>query len=118
VTTQRTARLYELLQLLAAGEQTLAQLTRALRCDVRSFYRDLKLLRDIGFVIPLREQRYGLESDVTDDVAVRLPFPDPALTLAEARQLAVGRTAAHRKLREQIEQITPVRKKTKGRKRG
>ncbi len=111
VTTRRTTRLYHLLQLLAAGPQTLAHLTRQLHCDVRSFYRDLKLLRDIGFDVPLREQHYTLESDVTADVAARLPFPDPNLTLAEARQLAAGRTAAHRKLRQQIEQIVPVRKK-------
>lgn len=108
VTAPRTARLYRLLQLLADGPQTLAALTRKLRCDVRSFYRDLKLLRGIGFVIPLSEQRYYLEGGVSDAVAALLPFPDPSLTLAEAQQLARGTTAAHRKLQGQIEQIIPA----------
>ena len=38
-----------------------------------------------------------------------LPFPDPALTLSEALQLAKGRTTAHRKLKEQIAAITGTR---------
>jgi predicted DNA-binding transcriptional regulator YafY len=117
VTTPRAARLYRLLQLLGAGPQTLATLTRQLCCDVRSFYRDLKLLRDIGFDVPLQEQHYRLAGDVTEAIAAQLPFPDPNLTLAEAQQLAQGRTAAHRKLQKQIARIMPApgKKKKKGR---
>jgi hypothetical protein len=79
-------------------------LTRRLRVDVRGFYRDLELLREAGIPIPLVEQRYSLGTTLA--VAVeQLPFPDPRLTLGEARVLARGRTSAHRKLREQILQI-------------
>jgi hypothetical protein len=35
----------------------------------------------------------------------RLPFPDPGLTLGEARQLARGRSDAHKKIRKQLHQI-------------
>ena len=35
-----------------------------------------------------------------------LPFPDPRLSLGEAQRLSRGRTAAHRTLRERVEQIT------------
>jgi len=39
-----------------------------------------------------------------DDPAAiaRLPFPDPVLTLGEARELAKGRNLAQRKLKQQI----------------
>jgi predicted DNA-binding transcriptional regulator YafY len=112
ITTERTARLYQLLRSLAEAPQTRNGLTRQLRCDVRSFYRDLQLLRELGFAVPLRDQRYHLEGELSDALD-RLPFPDPNLTLAEAQQLAVGRSAAHRKLQQQIAQIVPAQPKPK-----
>jgi hypothetical protein len=101
VTAERAARLYRLLQLLGRGPQTRAMLTKRLHLDVRGFYRDLELLRQIDITVQTRRRRYELEGTVEDAVA-RLPFPDPNLTLGEAMQLAKGRTVAHRKLREQI----------------
>jgi hypothetical protein len=95
-----------MLQLLDAGPQTRTTLTRQLRLDVRGFYRDLELLRSAGIAVTLRERRYTLDEDV-DDAIARLPFPDPHLTLGEARQLAKGRGAAHRKLQAQIKEILP-----------
>lgn len=104
VTAERAARLYRLLRLLAAGPQTRGTLTRRLRLDVRGFYRDLELLRSAGIDLPLVNRRYTLAEDV-DDAVARLPFPDPHLTLGEARQLAKGRTKAHQKLKAQVSQI-------------
>lgn len=109
VTAERAARLYRLLQLLRKGPQTRELLTRRLGRDVRSFYRDLWLLRGAGIDLPLREGRYYLDEDV-DAAIARLPFPDPVLTLGEAQQLAKGRGPAHRKLRAQLEQITAAPK--------
>jgi hypothetical protein len=106
VTAERFTRLHRLLGFLTAGPQTRARLTRSLKLDVRGFYRDLELLRKAGITITLTEGRYALAGDV-DAALVRLPFPDPHLTLGEARQLARGRTAAHRKLHEQIERLRP-----------
>lgn len=105
VTAERAARLYRLLRLLAKGPQTRAALMRRLRLDVRGFYRDLELLRAAGIDLPLQKRRYALAGPV-EQVISRLPFPDPRLTLAEAVQLSKGRTAAHRKLRAQITEIT------------
>ena len=45
------------------------------------------------------ESRYHLDGDL-DEARARLPFPDPLLTVGEARQLAKGRTAAHRWLQQ------------------
>jgi predicted DNA-binding transcriptional regulator YafY len=106
----RAARLYRLLQLLRQGPQTRETLTRRLGRDVRSFYRDLDLLRASGMKLPLRDGRYHLRETVRGAVA-RLPFPDPILTLGEAKELAKGHTPAHRKLREQIERIVKAQRR-------
>ncbi len=103
VTAHRAARLYRLLQLLSRGSQSREDLARQLRCDVRSFYRDLTVLRGAGIVISLVRGRYTLEE--AESAVDRLPLPDPGLTLGEARQLAQGRTEAHRRLKDQIDQI-------------
>jgi hypothetical protein len=76
-------------------------LARKLGLDVRGFYRDLELLRASGIEVRLTQGRYLLDGDA-GEAAARLPFPDPLLTLGEARALAKGKTAAHRKLREQL----------------
>ncbi|HMF13970.1 MAG TPA: hypothetical protein VKE94_16745, partial [Gemmataceae bacterium] len=98
------ARLYKLIRMLARSPQKRDTLTRRLRLDVRGFYRDLELLHRAGIAIDLAKHRYILEQDA-DEAIARLPFPDPRLTLGEVRQIAKGRTKAHRKLQGQIAQI-------------
>ena len=113
VTAERAARLFRLLQFLRRGPQTREALTRHLGHDVRSFYRDLELLRARGIDLPFRDDRYHLDKSV-DAAIAGMPFPDPALTLGEAQQLAKGRSPAARKLKKQIDRIvkapTPRRK--------
>jgi len=104
VTAERAARLHRLLRLLADGPQSRTALTRQLHYDVRSFYRDLWLLREFLIDLPLHDGRYTL-SERVDAAVARLPFPDPMLTLGEALELAKGKSAAHRKLRQQIDLI-------------
>jgi predicted DNA-binding transcriptional regulator YafY len=104
VTAERAARLFRLLQFLRRGPQTREALTRHLGRDVRSFYRDLELLRAGGIDLPLRNGSYYLDEAV-DAATGRLPFPDPVLTLGEAQQLAKGRSPAARKLKKQIDRI-------------
>jgi hypothetical protein len=104
VTTERASRLYRLVKLLGSGPQTREALTKRLRLNMRGFYRDLDLLRHYGLNLPLKDRRYTLEEDV-DDALVRLPLPDPQLTLGEALALAKGRSRAHSKLKAQIAKI-------------
>jgi hypothetical protein len=104
VTADRSARLCRMLRYLGGGARTRDALARHLRLDVRSFYRDLELIRNAGIPVSLDKKRYTLDEDVKAAIA-RLPFPDPRLTLGEAEQLAKGRTAAHTKLKGQIGQI-------------
>jgi predicted DNA-binding transcriptional regulator YafY len=106
VTAERAARLYRLLLFLGGGPKSRAALTRHVRLDVRGFYRDLKFLRKAGIAIRLEGSHYILESSLERALG-SLPFPDPCLTLAEAQQLAKGRTRAHQKLKQQIRQILP-----------
>jgi hypothetical protein len=104
VTANRAARLFRLLTLLGKGPQARAGLTRRLRVGVRDFYRDLVVLNTVGINVNLENGRYALLEKVADAIE-RLPFPDPNLTLGEARQLAKGRSRAHRKLKGQIDEI-------------
>jgi len=104
VTAERAARVYRLLKLLGAGPQPRTTLIRRLRLDIRGFYRDLELLRAAHIDVPLKNQRYTLTGSVKEAIA-RLPFPDPYLTLGEARELAKGRSPAHRKLKSQLSRI-------------
>jgi hypothetical protein len=102
---ERIPRLYALVRLLARGPQTRETLLRRLHLEVRGFYRDLRLLRKIGVEVVLKNGRYALAGDSSAALA-RLPFPDPGLTLAEAEQLAKGRTAAHLKIKKLIEKMS------------
>ena len=104
VTAERFARLVHLIHLLADKPLTREVLTKRLKIDVRGFYRDLGLVRTAGIDIELADGRYHL-SDKVETALGLLPFPDPHLTLAEARLLSKGRTPAHKKLRELIERI-------------
>jgi predicted DNA-binding transcriptional regulator YafY len=104
VTLERAARLYRLLNMLGKGPQTRAALTRRLRLGIRGYYRDLEVLRAVGIIVELAAGKYYLREDLAPALE-RLPFPDPGLNLGEARQLAKGRSKAHKKIREQLEKI-------------
>ena len=104
VTPERAGRLFRLLTLLGGGPQSRKTLTRRLRLGVRGFYRDLEVLREVGIPVILLNGKYALAEDAGRAIE-RLPFPDPGLTLGEARQLARGRNDAHKKIRKQLDKI-------------
>ena len=107
----RAARLYRLLALLSQGPQTRAYLARRLRLGIRGFYRDLEVLRQAGIDVSYERGRHVLKPSRgkrAPALADSLPFPKMSLTLGEARQLAKGRTWAHRKLRAGIMAMTGV----------
>lgn len=104
VTAERAARLYQMLTILGKTSQTRAALTKRLKLGLRGFYRDLELLREVGIHVDLTDGRYALVGNPAQTIA-QLPFPDPNLTLGEARDLAKGRSKAHKKLKDQIARI-------------
>ena len=56
--------------------QTRAVLLQRLKLDVRGFYRDVKLLREVGILVELEKGKYTLKGDVEEAIEC-LPFPDP-----------------------------------------
>ena len=106
VTAERFTRLYRLVRFLAGGPRPRDKVMRHLRLDVRGFYRDLEFLRAAGITVELVEGRYCL-ADAVEDSLLRLPFPDPHLTLGEAQQLAKGRSRAHQRLRDELANVLP-----------
>lgn len=104
VTVERAARLYRLLNLLATEPRTRSAVLQRLRIDIRTFYRDLELLRDCGIEVELIGRKYTLVGKARQ-LLDALPLPDPGLTLGEAKTLSKGRTAAHAKLRKLVKQI-------------
>lgn len=116
MTEERAIRLHRLLQLLGAGPQTRAALSRRLGLDVRGFYRDLELLRAADIRLRFVDRRYVLEEPLAAAVA-RLPFPDPHLNLGEAVLLARGRSEVHRKLKRLLDHILHEEKGRKQRRR-
>jgi predicted DNA-binding transcriptional regulator YafY len=104
VTPERFGRLHRLVRFLSEGPRSRDQLTSHLGLDVRGFYRDLEVLRAFGVEIVLEHGQYAL-SAAGEEALEQLPYPDPHLTLGEMQRLAKGRTAVHRKLSEQIEQL-------------
>jgi hypothetical protein len=105
VTPERAVRLYHLVTLLGQKPRTRTELTTALGLNVRGFYRELEVLRAWGVSVALVRNRYVLKEEVARAIE-RLPFPDPGLTIGEARQLArSGRSRAHQKLRVQLNRL-------------
>jgi predicted DNA-binding transcriptional regulator YafY len=104
VTAERAARLHQLLKLLADSPQSRSALIKRLKLDVRGFYRDLEVLREAGIEIHMNTSKYSLDIGFKEAVDL-LPFPDPHLTLGEARALVKGSTKAHKKLREQLNMV-------------
>ena len=105
LTAPRAARLYRLLTVLGDGPQTRRVLLLRMKVDVRGFYRDLELLRDLRIDIALgHDNRYSLPISLDESLA-RLPFPDPGLSVRDVLQLCNGSTSAHRKLKQSVASI-------------
>jgi hypothetical protein len=103
----RIARLCRFVQLVGKGPKTRAALVKKLKVNIRGFYRDFQQMREFGVAVEMHDGRYVLRQTVGEALG-RLPFPDPGLSVQEVMQLAVGRTAAHQKLRAQIERLLRV----------
>jgi hypothetical protein len=104
VSLERATRLYQLIQILDTGPKSRAALLRKLKIDIRTFYRDLELLRECKIAVALEKRTYRLEQDATAALA-NLPFPDPGFTLGEAKVLAKGKSPVHKKLRQMLAAI-------------
>lgn len=105
VTVERVTRMCRLLEFLGESPRTRAAILQRLRIDVRTFYRDLELLRECDIVVELTKRKYHLLSPAVKEAWTRLPLPDPGLTLGDAQALSHGRTKVHEKVKSLLKDI-------------
>lgn len=99
ITLGRAARLHHLVMLLAQAPRTRDEVLVALRIGLRTFYRELDLLKRCGVKIQQKDKAYTLLT-TAEQAEGRLPFPDPQLSFAEMAELARGPGEAAKRLAE------------------
>ncbi len=87
ITLGRAARLYRLVALLAERPRDRDSLLAALGIGLRTFYRELDLLRRCSIRIQRAQRAYTLKTS-PEEAQGYLPFPDPQLSFAEMAELA------------------------------
>jgi predicted DNA-binding transcriptional regulator YafY len=106
LTSARVARLYKMLNLLEGSTRARATLLKRLDLDLRSFYRDVESLRDLGIKVEVNADKYTLGMTITEALAL-LPFPDPGLSFADVLQLSKECAAPlQKKLRSKLLEVT------------
>jgi predicted DNA-binding transcriptional regulator YafY len=93
----RAARLYRLVLLLAEEPTARDVLLARLAIGLRTFYRELDLLRRCAIEVRRTGKTYQLAATVAE-AEVRLPFPDPQLSFAEMAELSRHPGEAARRL--------------------
>ena len=83
----RAARLHRLVMLLSREPRRREAVLDELRIGLRTFYRELKLLKKCGIKVQRRSRLYALGTPA-EQVEGRLPFPDPQLNFAEMAELS------------------------------
>jgi hypothetical protein len=97
ITLQRAARLHRLVRYFAGAPRTRSVILSELRIGLRTFYRELELLKKCGVKVRHKQKLYHLVP--TEEEALgRLPFPDPQLSFAEMAELATCDCTAGRRL--------------------
>jgi len=104
ITLARAARLHRLLTMLATGPMAREALLESLAIGLRTFYRELDLLKRCGIKVRREAKSYRLGSTVAEAEG-RLPFPDPQLSFAEMAELAGHPGDAARRLAEIYEGV-------------
>ena len=99
ITLARAKRLHHLVQILAEGPIDREHLLKRLKVGLRTYYRELELLKRFGIKITLTDKIYGLKMGV-EDARDLLPFPNPQLSFGEVAELARGQGPAAKRLAE------------------
>jgi hypothetical protein len=118
ITLQRAARLHRLVWYLAETPRARAAILTHLNIGLRTFYRELDLLKRCGVRVRHRHKQYTLLA-TAEQAEGRLPFPDPQLSFAEMAELSECPCAAGKRLAELlatvINQPPPVKKRPSAR---
>lgn len=119
ITLARAARMHRLVSLLGAGPQSREALLGALSMGLRTFYRELELLKKCGIKVRMEKKLYALKT-TTAEAEGRLPFPDPQLSFAEMAELSQHTGQAAKRLAGLLAAVVgggppaPKRRKSKG----
>ncbi len=119
ITLGRAARLHRLISTLEIGPTPRESLLDRLSIGLRTFYRELDLLKRCGIKVGREGKAYRLKSTVKEAEG-RLPFPDPQLSFAEMAELVGHPGPAAERLAEiyrSVVQPPPEPKATKRRKK-
>ena len=104
ITSPRAARLYRLVHFLAEAPRDRPAVVSELKIGVRTFYRELQLLKRCGVKVRQRSGMYFLLV-TADEAEGRLPFPDPGLSFAEMAELARCKCPAGRRLADLFAEV-------------
>ena len=104
ITLQRAARLHRLVSFLASAARSRADILAELRIGLRTFYRELELLKRCGVKVRHKVKLYHLMA-TADEAEGRLPFPDPQLSFAEMAELARCDCSAGRRMAELLASV-------------
>jgi predicted DNA-binding transcriptional regulator YafY len=99
ITLGRASRLYRLVTMLESGPTSRDSLLDKLSIGLRTFYRELDLLKRCGIKVRRDGKNYELRSSMAEAEG-RMPFPDPQLSFAEMAELARLPGEAARRLDE------------------
>jgi predicted DNA-binding transcriptional regulator YafY len=105
ITLQRAERLHRLVTFLAETPRNRASILSELRIGLRTFYRELELLKRCGVKVRHKTKQYMLLA-TAEQAEGRLPFPDPQLSFAEMAELARCDCAAGERLAELLAAVT------------
>jgi len=104
ITLARAARLHRLVRLLAESARSRDAILSALGIGLRTFYRELELLKRCGVKVQLKDRMYALLA-TAEQAEGRLPFPDPQLSFAEMAELARYPGEAAQRLARMLESV-------------
>ncbi len=104
ISLARASRLYRLVALLGERPRDRESLLSSLGVGLRTFYRELDLLRRCGVKVQRTERAYKLKTSA-EEAQGRLPFPDPQLNFAEMIELARYEGEAARRLASLLDSV-------------
>jgi hypothetical protein len=114
ITLGRAARLHRLVMFLAEQARSRDSILIELAVGLRTFYRELELLKRCAVKIQQKNRFYSLLSTATEAEG-RLPFPDPQLSFAEMEELSQCPGDAGKRLASLLDSVVshpPPKKKT------
>ena len=105
ITHPRLTRLHRLAMELTKGPVDKFTMIQRLEINLRTFYRDLIALEELGLNVVRSRAGFSLLQPI-DEVEKRLPFPTPNLNLSEARTLAASSLPIAGRIEERLRKLS------------